>query len=142
MRLYETIYVARQDIPSGQVDAMSEQFSKIITGIGGKVLKTEYCGLRQLAYKINKNRKGHYVEMHLEANHEAIQEMERQMRLHDDMLRFLTIRVDAFAKGPSPLSQTKGFRDSRRGDKEDRRGPREGSVNASTEKAEEAEANV
>lgn len=126
MRLYETIYVARQDIPSGQVDAMSEQFSKIITGMDGKISKVEYCGLRQLAYKINKNRKGHYVEMHIEAGHEAILEMERQMRLHDDMLRFLTIRVEEFAKGPSPLSQTKGFRDSRRTERDDKKGFREG----------------
>jgi small subunit ribosomal protein S6 len=93
---------------------MSEQFTGIIKEHGGTVHKVEYCGLRQLAYKIKKNRKGHYVELHLESNPDAIMEMERQMGLHEDMLRFLTLRVKEFAKGASPLSQTKGYKESRR----------------------------
>jgi small subunit ribosomal protein S6 len=114
MNKYECIYVARQDIPPTQVENMSEQFTTIIKDYNGNIQKVEYCGLRQLAYKIKKNRKGHYVEMHLEAVPDAIIEMERQMGLHEDMLRFLTLRVKEFAKGPSPLSQTKGFKESRR----------------------------
>jgi small subunit ribosomal protein S6 len=114
MNKYECIYVARQDIPPTQVENMSEQFTGIIKDYNGNIQKVEYCGLRQLAYKIKKNRKGHYVEMHLEANPDAIVEVERQMRLHEDMLRFLTLRVKEFTKGPSPLSQTKGYKESRR----------------------------
>lgn len=114
MNKYECIFVARQDIPTTQVDNMSEQFTGIIKEYNGNVQKVEYCGLRQLAYKIKKNRKGHYVEMHLEANPDAIVEMERQMGLHEDMLRFLTLRVSTFAKGQSPLAQTKGYKESRR----------------------------
>lgn len=114
MNKYECIYVARQDIPPTQVENMSEQFTGIIKEYNGNIQKVEYCGLRQLAYKIKKNRKGHYVEMHLEAAPDAIIEMERQMGLHEDMLRFLTLRVKEFAKGPSPLSQTKGYKESRR----------------------------
>lgn len=114
MNKYECIFVARQDIPTTQVDNMSEQFTNVVKDYEGNVQKVEYCGLRQLAYKIKKNRKGHYVEMHLEVQPDAISEMERQMGLHEDMLRFLTIRVDEFAEGPSPLSQTKGYKESRR----------------------------
>lgn len=114
MNKYECIYVARQDIPQSQVDNMSEQFTGVVKEYSGTVHKVEYCGLRQLAYKIKKNRKGHYVEMHFEATPDAIVEMERQMGLHEDMLRFLTLRMKEFAKGPSPLSQTKGFKESRR----------------------------
>lgn len=114
MNKYECIYVARQDVSTAHVEEMSEQFTSIIKDHGGNAQKVEYCGLRQLAYKIKKNRKGHYVEMHLECNPDAIFEMERQMGLHEDMLRFLTTRVSAFAQGPSPLSQTKGYKESRR----------------------------
>jgi small subunit ribosomal protein S6 len=114
MNKYECIYVARQDIPQSQVESMSEQFTGIIKEYAGNIQKIEYCGLRQLAYKIKKNRKGHYVEMHFEATPDAILEMERQMGLHEDMLRFLTLRMKEFVKGPSPLSQTKGYKESRR----------------------------
>lgn len=114
MRKYECIYIARQDVTTSQVDSMSEHFSSLIKGFGGKILKSEYCGLRQLAYKIKKNRKGHYVEMHLESSPESIAEMERQMGLHEDILRFLTLKVKDFIAGQSPLSQTKGFKESKR----------------------------
>lgn len=114
MNKYECIYVARQDVSTSHVEEMSEQFAGVIKDQGGNVEKVEYCGLRQLAYKIKKNRKGHYVEMHLESEPDAIFEMERQMGLHEDMLRFLTIRVKEFDKNPSPLSQTKGYKESRR----------------------------
>ncbi len=114
MNKYECIYVARQDIPQSQVENMSEQFTGIIKEYNGTIHKVEYCGLRQLAYKIKKNRKGHYVEMHFEASPDAIVEMERQMGLHEDMLRFLTLRMKEFVKGPSPLSQTKGYKEARR----------------------------
>lgn len=114
MNKYECVYVARQDIPQSQVENMSEQFAGIIKEYNGTIHKVEYCGLRQLAYKIKKNRKGHYVEMHFEASPDAIVEMERQMGLHEDMLRFLTLRMKEFVTGPSPLSQTKGYKEARR----------------------------
>jgi small subunit ribosomal protein S6 len=114
MNKYECIFVARQDITTGQVDTMSELFSGIVKNFSGNVLKVEYCGLRQLAYKIKKNRKGHYVEMHFECAPDGLNEMERQMGLHEDILRFLTIKVEEFISGPSPLSQTKGFKEAKR----------------------------
>lgn len=123
MPTYESVYIARQDINTSQVDALTEQFSGIITGAGGTVGKTEYWGLRNLAYRIKKNRKGHYVLLNIDAPHEAVAEMERNMRLNEDVLRNLTVRVDELEEGPSMILQNKG-RDDRgdRGDRGDRRG--------------------
>ena len=103
MPLYETIFILRQDVPVAQVDAISKTFAEIITTHGGKVAKIEPWGLRNLAYKINKNKKGHYVLLAIDANHDAIAEMERNMKLNEDTLRFMTIRVEELEMGPSVI---------------------------------------
>jgi small subunit ribosomal protein S6 len=119
MPLYESVFIARQDINTGQVDTLTEQFSNIITETGGKVEKTEYWGLKNLAYRIKKNRKGHYVLLHVDAEHDAISEMERNMRLNEDVLRHLTLRIEEIEEGPSIMMQNKG-RERERGERGDR----------------------
>ena len=123
MPLYECVYIARQDVPSAQVESLTETFSTIIGENGGKVEKTEYWGLKTLSYRIKKNRKGHYVLMNLDAPHPAVAEMERQMRINDDVLRTLTIKVDALEEGPSAMMQSRVARDGGRRDRD--RGPRD-----------------
>ena len=93
MPFYENVFIARQDISSTQAEALTEQFANLIVEQGGKVTKKEQWGLRNIAYRINKNRKGHYVLMNIEATGPAISEMERQMRINEDILRYLTVRV-------------------------------------------------
>jgi small subunit ribosomal protein S6 len=122
MSLYEYTYIARQDIQPQQVDAITTEFAKIITDNGGKVAKTESWGLRTLAYKIKKYKKGHYVHLNLDAPHAAIAELERNARLHEDVIRYMTIRVDEFEEGDSVVLRSKD-RDNR-APREDRR-PRE-----------------
>ena len=101
--LYETVVIARQDISPSHVEEMAESFAKVLTDNKAKCTKTEYCGLRPLAYPMNKNRKGHYVVMNIDAAPEALDELERQMRINEDVLRFLSIRVEEHNDGPSPL---------------------------------------
>jgi small subunit ribosomal protein S6 len=96
MPLYETVFIARQDVTPAQVDELATNFAKIITDGEGKVLKTDNWGLRSLAYKIQKNKKGYYVLMNLDCPAPAMLEMERQIRLNEDVLRYMTIRVDEF----------------------------------------------
>jgi small subunit ribosomal protein S6 len=120
MPFYENVFIARQDISSTQAEALTEQFANLIAEQGGKVTKKEQWGLRNIAYRINKNRKGHYVLMNIEATGPAISEMERQMRINEDILRYLTVRVDALEEGPSAMLQ------SRSRDDRDDRGPRRG----------------
>ncbi len=103
MPFYETVFIARQDLTDGQVKALTEQFSKIITDGKGKIHKTEFWGLRNFAYKINKARKGHYVLIETDTDPAALHEMERQMRLHEDVVRHLTIREEALSDGPSVI---------------------------------------
>jgi len=103
MPFYECIFIARQDVTPAQVDTMTTQFTELLTNQGGKVTKVESWGLRRLAYRINKNRKGHYVLMNIDAPAPAVQEMERNMKLNEDLLRYLTIKVDALEEGPSPM---------------------------------------
>ncbi|MCL2474201.1 MAG: 30S ribosomal protein S6 [Alphaproteobacteria bacterium] len=103
MPLYETIFILRQDVPVAQADAMSKVFAEIIAANGGKVAKIEPWGLRNLAYKINKNKKGHYVLLAIDAPPDAITEMERNMRLSEDVLRFMTIRVEELETAPSVI---------------------------------------
>ena len=103
--LYEHVFIARQDITPQRAQALIEEFSATIAEQGGNVAKTEYWGLCNLAYQIKKNRKGHYMLLNIEASHTAITEMERQMKLHDDILRFLTLRVDEHDPNPSPPMQ-------------------------------------
>lgn len=112
MSLYEYTYIARQDIQPQQVDAITDQFAKIISDNGGEVAKTESWGLRNLAYRIKKYKKGHYVHLNLDAPYAAIAELERNARLHEDVIRYMTIRVDEFEEGDSVVLRSKD-RDSR-----------------------------
>ena len=100
MPLYENVFIARQDISGAQVDALADSFAQLIADNGGEVKKREYWGLRNLAYRMRKNRKGHYVLMNLSAPPAAIAELERTMRINEDVLRYLTIRVEALDEGP------------------------------------------
>ena len=113
MPLYESTLIARPDISGQQVEGLSEQFQEIVRDNGGAVPKTEYWGLRSLTYRIKKNRKGHYLHMQIDAPAEAIAEMERNMRINEDVMRYLTIKVDSLDPEPSPVMQSKGSRDSR-----------------------------
>ena len=117
MALYEHIFIARQDVSQQQVEQLLEQYTNVIKENGGSVGKTEYWGLRNLAYKVKKNRKGHYTLMNIDAPHAAVAEMERQMGLSDDVLRFMTIRVEEHETEPSAVMQNRGGRD-----RDDRRG--------------------
>ena len=110
MALYESVFLARQDISNAQVDQLTDQFSEIVTNFGGTVAKKEYWGVRKLSYRIKKNRKAHYVLFNIDAPSEAIQEMERNMRLNEDILRYMTLRVDEHEEGPSVIMQSKSER--------------------------------
>jgi small subunit ribosomal protein S6 len=124
MPFYENIFIARQDISTTQVEALTETFANLVAENGGKVEKREYWGLRNLAYRIKKNRKGHYVLFNLEAPPAAVNELERNMRINEDVLRYLTIRVDELEAAPSAMMR-RAERDERdRGDRD--RGPRRG----------------
>ena len=116
MALYEHIFLARQDVSPTQVEEMTTAFTNLITEGGGKVAKNEYWGLKSLSYRINKNRKAHYTLLNIDAPHAAIAEMERQMGINEDILRFMTIRVDELEEGPSAMMQ-KRDRDDDRGDR-------------------------
>lgn len=125
MPLYETIFIARQDVPSTQVEALTTQFSDIIVKDEGKVTKTEQWGLRNLAYRINKNKKGHYVMFNIDASPAAIAEMERNMKLNEDVLRYMTIRVEEHETGPSAVLRKEERSDRPAfGDRPDRGGDR------------------
>jgi small subunit ribosomal protein S6 len=120
MPLYEHVFLARQDVTSQQVDALVEQYKGVIEAGGGKVAKTEGWGVKSLAYRIKKNRKAHFTLLNLDAPAAAVAEMERQMRISEDVLRFMTVRVEALEEGPSAMMQ-KRDRDERR-DRDDRDG--------------------
>ncbi|MBV9859755.1 MAG: 30S ribosomal protein S6 [Alphaproteobacteria bacterium] len=113
MSLYENVFIARQDITGAQVDALADTFTQLIADNGGEVKKREYWGLRNLTYRMNKNRKGHYVLFNIDAPAAAIAEMERTMRINEDVLRYLTIKVEKLEEGPSPVMQNRGSRDDR-----------------------------
>jgi small subunit ribosomal protein S6 len=118
MPLYEHVLIARQDLSNAQAEGLIEHFSTVIADNGGKVVDNEYWGVRTLAYKINKNRKGHYAFLRSNAPSAAVQEMERLARLHDDVMRVLTVRVDEHKDGPSVQMQKRDERE--RGDRGDR----------------------
>ena len=101
MALYEHLLIARQDISAQQVDALATHLKTIVEGQDGKVEKQEYWGLRGLAYRIKKNRKGHYVLLNINAPAKAVIELERQLKINEDVLRFLTVRVEAFEQSNS-----------------------------------------
>ena len=116
MPLYEHVFISRQDLSSAQAESLIEHFTAVIADNGGKVVENEYWGVKTMAYKINKNRKGHYAFLKTDAPSAAVLEMERLMRLHDDVMRILTIKVDAHVEGPSVQMQKRDDRD--RGDRE------------------------
>ncbi len=133
MALYEHVFLARQDLAQAQVDVLAANATSIIETNGGKVIKTETWGLRTLAYKIAKNRKAHYVMLEFEAPGNVVAELERQTQINEDVIRYMSIKVDAHEAGPSAMmrKQERSERDDRpsRGDREDRprrdRGDRE-----------------
>lgn len=115
MRCYEHTFIARQDLSSEQAQGLAKTYAGVITEHGGEITKTEYWGLRNLAYRINKNRKGHYLHLNVRAPSAAIDEVERQERLSDDVIRYLTVRVDDLTEGPSVFMVARSSRDDRGG---------------------------
>src|SRR6185312_9311555 len=128
MPLYEHVFLARQDLAQAQVDALAENATKIVEDNGGKVVKTETWGLRSLAYRIAKNRKAHYVMLEIDAPGAVVAELERQTQINEDVIRYMTVKVDELEAGPSVMMR-KNERDrerrSERGERNDR-GPRGG----------------
>jgi small subunit ribosomal protein S6 len=120
MPLYEHVYLARQDASAQQVDELTSQLKGVIEGLGGSIKKTEYWGVKSLSYRLRKNRKAHFTFMDIDAPPPAINEIERLERLNEDVLRYLTIRVDAHEEGPSAMMR----RAERDRDREERRGER------------------
>src|SRR5436190_5782658 len=113
MPLYEHIYLARQDVSPQQVEEMTNAMTETLTQGGGKVTKNEYWGLKSLSFRMNKNRKAHYSLLNIDAPAPAVAEMERQMRINEDILRFLTVRVDELEEGPSAMMQKRDRDDDR-----------------------------
>ena len=107
MALYESVIIGRQDLTNSQFETLIDEFISIIKSNEGEIKKTEYWGIRNLAYKINKNRKGHYYMLNIEGPSATISEYERLLGLHEDIVRFLTIRIDQVNESPSPLMNNK-----------------------------------
>ncbi len=130
MALYECVFLTRPDLSQSQVEALAEQYAEVVRENDGEVTKTEFWGLRNLAYRVNKNRKAHYVMLNIAGSSAGVDEIERRMRLSEDVMRFLTVRVDALEEGPSAVMRARaaGERDDRRGGRGDRgdRGDRGG----------------
>ena len=122
MPFYEHVMIARQDLSNAQAEGLVEHFSSVLSENGGSVVNSEYWGVKTMAYKINKNRKGHYAFLKTDAPAPAVQEMERLMRLHEDVMRVLTIKVDEHDDGPSIQMKKHEEREGRRdrGDRGDR----------------------
>src|SRR5215467_7342393 len=125
MSLYEHVYLARQDITAQQVDDMTAQYKNVIEQMGGKIAKTEYWGVKSLSYRINKNRKAHMTLLNVDAPAAALNEIERQERLSEDVLRYLTIRVDELEEGPSAMMRKSDRDRDERGDRGGRFGDRD-----------------
>jgi small subunit ribosomal protein S6 len=123
MALYEHVFLARQDLAQAQVDALAEIATKIVNDNEGRVIKTESWGLRSLAYKIAKNRKAHYVMLEIDAPGNVIAELERQTQINEDIIRYMTVKIDAAEEGPSVMMRKSDRDRERRGDRE---GGREG----------------
>jgi len=115
MPFYENVFIARQDISAAQVESLADTFAALVSEQGGEVKKREYWGLRNIAYRIKKNRKGHYMLFNLDAPPAAVNELERNMRINEDVIRYLTVRVEALEDGPSVVMQNRG-----RGEERDR----------------------
>ena len=113
MPLYEHVFISRQDLSNTQAEGLVEHFGAVLSDNGGALVDSEYWGLKTMAYKINKNSKGHYAFMRSNAPAPAVQEMERLMRLHEDVMRVMSIRVDEHEEGPSAVVQAKHAKDER-----------------------------
>jgi small subunit ribosomal protein S6 len=126
MALYEHVFLARQDLAQAQVDALAEAATKIVQDHQGKVVKTESWGLRSLAYRIAKNRKAHYVMLEIDAPAGVVAELERQTQINEDIIRYMTVKVDELEAGPSVMMRKQERDRERRGDREGGRdgGPR------------------
>lgn len=122
MPLYEHVYLARQDLSGQQVEELTAKLSGVITEAGGTVTKTEYWGLKSLTYRMNKNRKAHMTLLNVEAPAAALNEVERQERLSEDVLRYLTIRVEEHEEGPSAMMRKSDRDRDERGERGDRGG--------------------
>jgi small subunit ribosomal protein S6 len=121
MPLYEHVFISRQDLSNAQAEALIEHFGTVLADNGGQVLGNEYWGVKTMSYKINKNRKGHYAFLRSDAPAAAVLEMERLMRLHEDVMRVLTVKVGKHDDGPSVQMQKRDERDrDGRGDRGDR----------------------
>jgi small subunit ribosomal protein S6 len=120
MSFYENVFIARQDISAPQVENLVEEFTSIIAEFGGKVLSSEYWGLRTMAYRVRKNRKGHYVLLNIECPANATRELERRLRLNEDILRYMTIRVDSLNDEPSVMMTQKSHDKPERGERGNR----------------------
>ncbi|WP_417259040.1 30S ribosomal protein S6 [Celeribacter sp.] len=114
MPLYEHVFIARQDLSNAQAEGLIEHFGTVLADNGGKLVDHEYWGVKTMAYKINKNRKGHYAYLRTDSPSAAVQEMERLMRLHDDVMRVMTIKVDEHKELPSVQMQKRDEREERR----------------------------
>ena len=124
MSFYESVFIVRQDVSAAQVDNIVDMMTELVVNNGGTVEKKEYWGLKNLAYRIKKNRKGHYVLLNIDAPAAAVHEYERNLRIHEDILRYLTFRVDALEEGPSIQIQARSIRRGDRPRERDRdRGP-------------------
>ena len=139
MRFYEHTFIARQDLSAQQAQSLAETYAGVVAEQGGEVTKSEYWGIRNLAYRIKKNRKGHYLHFNLCAPAPVIEELERQERLNDDVIRYLTVKVDALDDKPSIQAQVRSSREerSRRAQEEDR--PRRGHDEERPRRAQEEE---
>ncbi len=120
MPYYETVFIARQDVSSTQVESIADAMAETLTGDGGKISRREYWGLKSLAYRMKKNKKGHFVLFNFDASIEAVREMERQMGLHEDVLRVLTLRTDDLPEEPSVVTASRNERGGRYGKDRDR----------------------
>jgi small subunit ribosomal protein S6 len=120
MALYEHVFMVRQDVSAQQVETLTDQMKSVVEGLGGSFAKVEYWGVKSLAYRIKKNRKAHFSLVNIESPAAAITEMERQLGLNEDVLRYMTVRVEAHEDGPSAMMRKR--EDDDRGDRGDRRG--------------------
>jgi small subunit ribosomal protein S6 len=121
MALYEHVFLARQDVSAQQVETMTETFKGVIEAAGGQVTKIEYWGVKSLAYRIKKNRKAHFALMNISAPAAGLAEMERQMKINEDLVRFMTIKVEALEEGPSAMMQRREREERRDRERAERR---------------------
>lgn len=112
MRFYELVFIVRQDATSNQVEAIVQNYTKLVSEFSGKVTKTEFCGLRTIAYPIKKNKKGHYVLLNIAITIDGMKELERQIKINEDIIRHIFVKVEQMDNSPSPLMQQKSYRDT------------------------------